>query len=151
VAEFGEVAAFVQHIGDAAGHAGREVAPGLAQHHDDAAGHVLAAMIAGAFDHRDRTGVTHGKALAGDAAEIAFTLGRAVHHRVADDDGFFRHDAGIARRLDDDAAAREALADIVVAFTFELEGYTACQPRPESLPRGALEADLDGVVRQAGM
>jgi hypothetical protein len=50
---FGEVAVLVEHIGDAARHAGREVAPGLAEHHDDAAGHVFAAVVAGAFDHRD--------------------------------------------------------------------------------------------------
>ncbi len=56
-----------------------------------------------------------------------------------------------ARRLDDDAAARQALADIVVAFAFEVEGDAACQPRAERLARGALQADLDGVVRQAGM
>src|SRR5439155_9915445 len=120
--EFCEVAGFIQHVGDAAGHAGREIAPGLAEHHHDAAGHVFAAMIAGAFDYRDRAGVTHGKAFAGDAAEIAFPLGCAVHHGVADEDALFRHDAAIARRLDDDAAAGEALADIVVAFAFEIEG-----------------------------
>ena len=95
VAEFRKVAGFVQHVGDAAGHAGREVASGLAEHHDDAAGHVFAAMIAGAFDDRDRAGVTHREALAGDAAEVAFALDRAVHHGVADDDRLFRHDAGI--------------------------------------------------------
>src|ERR1700719_3458502 len=108
-------------------------------------------MIAGAFDYGDRAGVAHREALAGDTAEIAFTLDRAVHHGVADDDGFFRHDAGIARRLDDDAAAGQALADIVVAFAFEVEGDPARQPRAEGLARGALEADLDGVVRQAGI
>ncbi len=69
--------------------------PVLPEHHDDAAGHVFAAVIAGAFDDRDRARVAHREALAGDAAEIAFALDRAVHHRVADDDGFFRHDAGI--------------------------------------------------------
>ena len=151
VAELAEVAGLVQHIGDAAGHAGREVAPGLAEHHDDAAGHVFAAMIAGAFDHGDRAGIAYREALAGDAAEIAFTLDRAIHHGVADDDGFLRHDAGIARRLDDDAAAGQALADIVVAFAFEIEGDPAREPRAERLARGALEADLDGVMRQAGM
>src|SRR6202012_4400765 len=98
------------------------VAPGLAQHHDNAAGHVFAAMVAGALDHGDRAGVAYRKAFAGDAAEIAFTLDRAVHHGVADDDRLLRHDAGIGRRLDDDAAARQPLADIVVAFTFEFEG-----------------------------
>src|SRR6202022_3309355 len=106
-----------------------------------AAGHVFAAMVAGAFDDRDRAGIAHREAFAGDAAEIAFALDRAVHHGVADDDGFLRHDAGIARRLDDDAPARQALADIVVAFAFEIEGDAARQPGAEGLARGALEGD----------
>ena len=57
-------------VGDAARHAGGEVAPGVAQHDHDAAGHVFAAVVAGAFDHRDRARVAHGEALAGDALEI---------------------------------------------------------------------------------
>src|ERR1700719_5099059 len=108
-------------------------------------------MIAGAFDYGDRAGVAHREALAGNAAEIAFTLDRAIHHGVADDDGFFRHDAGIARRLDDDAAAGQALADIIVAFAFEIEGDASRKPGAERLARGALEAHTDGVMRQAGM
>src|SRR5947207_3825667 len=151
VAQPFEVAGRVQHIGDTARHAGREIASGLAEHHHDAAGHVFAAMIPGALDNRDRTRVAHREALAGDAAEIAFALDRAVHHGIADDDRLFRHDAGIVRRLDDDAAAGKALADIVVAFAFEIEGDAARQPRAERLTRGALEAHLDGVLRQAGM
>ena len=63
-------------------------------------------MVAGALDHRDGAGVAHREALAGDAAEIAFALDRAVEHRVADDDRFLRHDAGIGGRTGDDAATR---------------------------------------------
>ena len=37
-------------VGDAAGHAGGEVAAGLAEHDDLAAGHVFAAVVADAFD-----------------------------------------------------------------------------------------------------
>src|SRR3954451_3364423 len=75
----------VQHIGDAAGHAGREGAAGAAEHHDDAAGHVFAAMVAGALDHRDGAGVTHGETLAGDATERASPYDRAVKHAIAHD------------------------------------------------------------------
>ncbi len=53
--------------------------------------------------------------------------------------------------LDDDAAAGQALADIVVAFALEFEGDAARQPGAEGLAGGALEADLDGVVRQTSM
>jgi hypothetical protein len=61
-------------------------------HDNDAAGHVFAAMVADAFDNRDGAGVAHGKALARDAAEIAFALDRAVKHGVADDDRVFGND-----------------------------------------------------------
>src|SRR5207248_8276007 len=102
-------------------------------------------------DDRDRTRVAHRKALAGDAAEIAFALDRAIHHGIADDDGFFRNDAGIVWRLDDDAATGKALADIVVGLAFEIEGDAARQPRAERLARGALEVDLNSVVLQPGV
>src|SRR5947209_20363786 len=91
-----EPAVLVKHIGDAARHAGREVAAGRAEHDHDAAGHVLAAMIAGAFDHRDGTRIAHREALAGDAAEIALAFDRTVQHGVADDDRVFRYDLGVA-------------------------------------------------------
>ncbi len=42
----------VEHVRDAAAHAGGEVAPRPAQHDDAPAGHVLAAVIADALDHR---------------------------------------------------------------------------------------------------
>ena len=88
-----EAFVLVEHVGDAARHAGREIAAGAAEHDHDAARHVFAAMVAGALDHRDRAGIAHGEALAGDAAEIAFAFDRAVQHGVADDDRFFGHDA----------------------------------------------------------
>ncbi len=106
---FGKSPGFVEHISHAAGHAGCEVTAGLAQHHDDAAGHVFAAVIAGAFDDGHGTRVTHGETLAGDAAEVAFALDRAIHHGVADDDRLFRHDGGVSRWADDDLAAERPL------------------------------------------
>ena len=47
----GEIALLVEHVGDAAAHAGGEVAAALAEHDDEAVGHVFAAVIAEAFDH----------------------------------------------------------------------------------------------------
>ncbi len=132
-------------------HAGREVAAGLAEHDDDAAGHIFAAMVAGALDNDGGAGVAHGEALAGDAAEIAFAANGAVQHGVADDDGLFRHDAAIGRRLDDDAPTRQALADIVVGFAFQFEGDAARQPGAEALPGGAGQPHVNSTVRQSLM
>ena len=145
-----EGAVLVEHIGDAARHAGGEVAPGLAEHDDDAAGHVFAAMVAGALDDGDGAGVADGEALAGDAAEIALAGDGAVEHGVADDDRLFRHDAGVLRRAHDEAAAGEALADIVVGLADEVEGDAGGQPGAEALAAGAGQRDGDGVLGQAG-
>ena len=71
-----ELARLVEHVGDAARHAGREVAPGLAEHRHRAAGHVLAAVVAGAFHHRGGAGQAHREALARDAVEIGRACAR---------------------------------------------------------------------------
>ena len=108
-------------------------------------------MVAGALDHGDGAGIAHGEALAGNAAEIALAGDGAVQHRVADDDRLLGHDAGIRGRTDDDAAAGQALADIVVAFAFEVQGHAMGKPGAEALAGGAVEAHPDGVLGQADM
>ena len=103
-------------------------------------------MVAGAFDHGDGAGIAHREALAGDAAEVAFALDRAVEHGGADYDRALRHDGGVGGGAHDDAPAGESLADVVVGVAFELEGYAAREPGAETLPGGAGELHLDGVV-----
>src|SRR5690348_4634621 len=146
-----EVAAFVEHVGDAAAHAGGEIGARVAEHGDDAAGHVFAAMRAGAFDNRHRARVAHSEAFAGDAAEIAFAADRAVKHGVADDDALVARQLAVARRIDDQPAARQALAGVVVGRAFERESDAVRQEAAERLAAGALEANVDGGVRQAGV
>src|SRR3546814_3909975 len=57
--------------------------------------------------HGDRARVAHGKAFAGDAAEIALAGDRAIEHGVADDDRLRRHDARLRRREIGRASCRE--------------------------------------------
>src|SRR5262245_18354253 len=75
-----ETSILVQHIGDAAGHARREVAPCGPDHDDDATRHVFAAVIARTLHHGHGARVAHGEALTGDAAEIAFPADGAIKH-----------------------------------------------------------------------
>ena len=75
----------VEHVGDPAAHARREVAPGRAEHDDVAAGHVLAAVVAAALDDRVGAGVADREALARQAAEERPAARRAVERRVARD------------------------------------------------------------------
>jgi len=102
---FGEVAGIVENVGKPAAHAGGEVAATAAQYHDQAFGHVFAAMIAEAFDDGGGAGVAHGKAFARHAVKVRFAAGGAVEGYVADQDIFFGQESGIARRIDDQAAA----------------------------------------------
>ena len=59
----------VEHVGDAAGHAGGEVAAGRAEDDDAPAGHVLAAVVADALDDRGGAGVADAEPLADLAAQ----------------------------------------------------------------------------------
>src|SRR5262249_7662763 len=144
-----EGAVLVEHIGYAARHAGGKISSGLSEHDHHAAGHVFAAVVAGALDDRDGAWIADPEAFAGDAAEVAFTLDRAIEHGVADDDRLFRHEAAVGGGTDDDAAAGETLADIVVGVALELESHAVRQPGAEALASGAGQLHVDGVVRQA--
>ena len=55
----------------------------------------------------------------------------------------------VARRIDDQPAARESLADVIVGVAFELQRDALGQERAEALSGRAGEVEVDGVVRQA--
>lgn len=74
-----EIGVEVEDVGDAAGHAGREVATGPTEHDGRATRHVLAAVVTDALDDRVRAGVAHAEALADDAAQEE--PGRSSRHR----------------------------------------------------------------------
>src|SRR5690606_16455813 len=136
-----EAAVFVEHVGDAAAHAGGEIAPGVAEHHHAAAGHVLAAVIADALDDGGDAGVAHAEALAGHAGEVHLAGDRTVQHRVADDDVLVGLDAAVLRRIHDDAAARQALAGVVVGLARQLQRDARGEEGAEAL--AAVAARLD--------
>src|SRR5262245_44934704 len=73
-----ELAVLVENVGDPTRHSGGEIASRRPDHHDHTAGHVFAAVIPGALDHGDSARIAHGKALAGDAVEIALAGNRAI-------------------------------------------------------------------------
>ena len=97
-------------------------------------------MVAGALDHRDRARVAHREALAGDAVEVGLARDRAVEHGVADDDVLGRLALDVGRLAHDHAAARKALADIVVGVAGQVERDAVGQPGAEALPGDAREA-----------
>src|SRR5690606_19047945 len=146
-----EIAARIPDVRDAARHAGREVAAGGAEDHRAPARHVLAAVVADAFDDRARAAVTHAEALGRAAAEERASAGRAVQRDVADQHVLLGLEAAFARRVDDQPAAGEALADVVVAVALELERVSLREERTEALPGGPAQLDVDRIRREPAL
>ncbi len=145
----GELAGFVEHVGNAAGHAGGEVAPGAAEHHHYAPGHVLAAVVADGLDHRGGAGVADGEALAGHAVEPGLASGGAVKDHVADQDVLLGREGGALGRVDDQPPAGEALAGVIVGVAFQRQRDALGEEGAEALPGRAGEVEADGVLGQA--
>ena len=139
---------WIEHIGNAARHAGGEIAASFADNHDLATGHVFTAVITDAFYHCARAAVSHTKTLTTHAPKIRLTRSRAVQRDIADQNIFFRHKGRGARRKDDEFAAGQALADIIVGVTFQTQRDTTRNKCRETLAGRAIEIDFDGVVRQ---
>src|SRR5882757_4523442 len=128
-----EIALEVEHIGEAAGKASSEVDAGTPEYAHDTAGHVLTTVVSRSLDDSNGARITHGKALAGDAGRVQVPARGAVETGVAHDDGFVRHITGIARRAQDNLAARHSLPDVIVGIAFEIQMQTAGVPDAEAL------------------
>src|SRR5690606_24038068 len=113
------------------------IPPGRTEHDGTSAGHVLAAVIADPLDDRSRAAVAHAEALGRAAPEERAAGGRAVERDVADQHVVLGRESAFARRVDDQPAARQALADVVVAVAFELERDALREERAEALAGGA--------------
>ena len=81
----------------------------------------------------DGAGVAHGEALARHALEIGLAGDGAVEDGVADDDVLGRLAPGLRRLAHDHAAARQALADIVVGVAGQLQRDAARGEGAEAL------------------
>src|SRR5262249_50920916 len=141
-----EIAVDVEHVRDTARHAGSEVPPGTAEYDDPAARHVLASVVADTLDDRVDPAVAHAEPLAGHAAHAGLATRRAVEGDVADDDVLLGDERALLRREDDERAAREPLAPVVVGVALEGEADTARDESAEALPGRAGEVNLDRVV-----
>ena len=108
-------------------------------------------MIAGTLDHRGGARQSHRKALAGHAVEERLAGDRAVQRGIANDDVLGTGAAEVIGAAHDHASARQALARVVVGVAHQVERHAVRQERAKALAGGAVELDVDGVVRQAGV
>ena len=147
VATLREIAVDIQHVGHAAAHAGREIAPRRPEYHHASTGHVLATVVADRLDDRAHATVANAKPFAGHPANIRLAARRAVERDVADDNVLLGHERRTLRRIDDDLAAAEPLADVVIRIALQRERHALGQERAETLAGAALEMQLDRVFR----
>ena len=113
--------------------------PGLAQHHHAPAGHVFATVIAYGFHDGVDAGVAHAETFTGHAVHEHFAAGRAVKRHVADDDVFLGDKSRTFRRINDDFAAAQTLAEIIVGVAFQLNRHALGHERTEALAGAAGE------------
>ena len=109
--------------------------PVRAEHDHAPAGHVLAAVVADALDDGRGARVAHREALAREPAEERAAAGRAVEHRVADDDVLLGLERRVLGRAHGQHAAGQALAGVVVGVAEQRQLDARRQPRAERLAR----------------
>ena len=142
VAAWREIAGLIQHVGDAAAHARGEIAAGLAEHDHAPAGHVFATMVADGFHDGVHAAVADAETFARHAADVNLAGRRAVKRHVADDDVFLGDECGTLRRINNDFAAAQAFAEIIVGVAFEFEGHARGHERAEALAGAAVEISV---------
>ena len=107
-------------------------------------------MVTHSFDDGLDAGIADAKSLTRHASDENFTLGRAIQRNVADDHVLFWCKGAGRRRIQDQFAAAQALAEVVVGIALECEGHALGHERTETLASTALEGNLDSVFGQSG-
>ena len=79
-------------------------------------------MVADALHDRAHAGVPDAEALAGHAADVGLAGRGSVQRDVSGDDVLLRHESRVAIREQDNLAAREALAHVVIGVALEGQG-----------------------------
>src|SRR5204862_6219162 len=128
-------------IRDAVGHPGGEVAAHRSQDHDDSARHVLAAVVAGAFDDGDCARIPHRKPVAGAPRGKEPSGGGAIERGVAEQNVRTGAVPGTAERPDDDLAAAQPFAYVIVGLALEMQMHARQRERATALTGAAAEAD----------
>src|SRR5215469_12359868 len=120
---------WVQQVCDATGHAGREVPPDRPENRDAAAGHVLTTVISRALGQRRGARVPYAEPLPDHAAQQHLAARGAVSDDVSRDHVLLSRERCGLVRSGNDAAAGQALAEIVVCVAGQAQGDAPRQER----------------------
>src|SRR5581483_8951982 len=149
VAVTGKRAVFVENVRDTARHTRGKITTRLPEHDNTATGHVLTSVISDAFNHCPYAAVAHSEALSRHAANVSLTTGGAIESDVANDDVVLGNKSRTRRRVDNNLAARETFADVVVGVAFEFQKHAAGDERAEALSGRTLKTEMDRIFMQS--
>src|SRR6185312_279398 len=130
---FGKVSLVINHVSNAAAHAGSEIASAGAEHNNESVGHVFATVVANAFNDRGGSGVADRETLTSHTVEKCFATGCAIKSDVANQNIFFCRKGGFFWRMNDDAPAGKPFADVIICIAFERERYAFGKKRSKAL------------------
>ena len=148
IAAYVEITFFVEYISNATGHASCKVASGFAQNDSHPPCHILTSVIANAFDDRANARVAHAETFARLTANKCLPIGCTVEGYVADDDIVFGFKGGSLTRIDNQFAAAQSLAKVVIGVAFEAEGDARRCEGCKRLSSRSFKGDVNGVFRQ---
>ena len=106
-------------------------------------------MITNAFHYGCCAGVAYRKTFPGYAVEECFSAGRPVECDISNQNVFLGSKSRSARRINDKAPTRHALADIIVGFSLKCERDPIRQKCTQALTCRSAQANLNSVVRQS--
>jgi hypothetical protein len=106
-------------------------------------------MIADRFHYRTHSRITDAEAFACHAANVDFTAGGSVEGDVTDDDVFGGDEGRLGRGIEDQFAAAQAFAEVVVGIACEFEGDSGGDECAEALSGTALEFDTNGIFGES--
>ena len=106
-------------------------------------------MVTHAFDNSVYAAIANAEAFAGNAANISLAAGAAVEGYVADDNIFVSIEARVSVRINDNLAAGQALAHMVVGVALQLQRYAFGYKSAKALTSAALKVQVNSIGRQA--
>ena len=106
-------------------------------------------MLSHAFHHRISAGISHSEPFPCDPADKGFAAGGAVEGHISGDHVVTGGILPVPGRIQDQLAAGQSFAEIIVGISFQLKGQPPGDKGSEALSPGALPIDGKGVFRQA--
>ena len=133
VTEVIEVTVFIPYVSNSPTHTCSKVTSGLTQYDYSSASHILTAMVAYSFYYRNGSRVTYGKTFTYATIDIHLSTCGTIQQGITSDYVVFGQEITSYRRLYRNMSSAQALAQVIIRFTFQLEADPMWKESTETL------------------